>query len=283
MPLEEDSSRSEKAGMELPDKFPWIGLFETMAKQGVCIKNYPDDVPLPNAAPRKGKSKGIDNLVKPEKLQLINCLINEEMPMQFCKGSADGKLHSHVPNMSRKVCIDISSGAVPILTFRSGKTVFLKDRPAPSSKKRLRQGGQVKSENFIVSEEDDAELSNEEYKYDNNDNDFIPSPRKTQASKASAKVDKAEVRKGKAKAKGKAVVKEEDSAEASTPSESHPKQTVTLTNPFKNPVANAPLQPTPPCPRVPPSVAVAQSYQLLRILQCSLRSPLCLSLKTSPQ
>ena len=84
-----------QAGMDLPDKFPWIGLFEALAKQGFVINNYPDSVPLPNAPPKKGKSKGIDNLVKPEKLQLIQCLDDKKSPMQFCRSSSDGMSNSN--------------------------------------------------------------------------------------------------------------------------------------------------------------------------------------------
>ena len=76
--------------MELPDKFPWKGLFDTMAKQGFVIKNYPNSVPLPNALPKTGKSKGIDNLVKAEKLQLIHRLDDEKKPMHFCKANPNG-------------------------------------------------------------------------------------------------------------------------------------------------------------------------------------------------
>ena len=145
--------------MELPDKFPWMGLFEIMAKQGFIFKNYPNEVPLPNALPKKGKSKGIGNLVKVAKLQLINCLDDAERPMHFSECSSEGA-------SNRCILINILMSCLYRYHIWQGSNPDIplgKDRPSAPPKSKHKP---AKSPHFIVGsdKEENTEYTNKECK-----------------------------------------------------------------------------------------------------------------------
>ena len=75
---------AERAGGKWPTKLlPWKKLAEQLAKQGIVLVNYPENVRLPGDESSGRRSKGIADLNKQERIGLIDALRDKDNPLAF--------------------------------------------------------------------------------------------------------------------------------------------------------------------------------------------------------
>jgi len=75
---------AERAGGKWPTKLlPWKKLAEQLAKQAMVLVNYPENVRLPGDESNGKRSKGIADLNKQERINLIKALRDKVHPLTF--------------------------------------------------------------------------------------------------------------------------------------------------------------------------------------------------------
>ena len=75
-----------KAGLTLnASNLPWAKMLQICADNDVYIDNYPPSVQLPGAPERGGHSKGISNIVKQERQDLLKAINASRNALKFIK------------------------------------------------------------------------------------------------------------------------------------------------------------------------------------------------------
>ncbi|KIL57472.1 hypothetical protein M378DRAFT_16228 [Amanita muscaria Koide BX008] len=85
---------ASKAGLVLnASNLPWAKLLQVCAENNIYIDNYPASVQRPGAPEKGGHSKGIGNIVKQERLDLIKAINAPKNALKFIKLKNTGSMH----------------------------------------------------------------------------------------------------------------------------------------------------------------------------------------------
>jgi hypothetical protein len=71
--------------------FPWAKLLQLCADNDVYIDNYPASVQRPGGPEKGGHSKGISNIIKQERHEIIKAINAPKNALRFIKANAGGK------------------------------------------------------------------------------------------------------------------------------------------------------------------------------------------------
>lgn len=82
---------ASKAGLILNiGNFPWAKLLQLCADHDVYMDNYPASVQRPGGPEKGGHSKGISNIIKQERHDIIKAINAPKNPLRFLKANAGG-------------------------------------------------------------------------------------------------------------------------------------------------------------------------------------------------